>query len=110
MSKFIVRTLASLVAASAFCLSIAGTAHATNTGACSVTSVALDDRLILTCGGSTYYAFTNNDSCGSTSTEKMKMWESMALSAMLAGKQIEIWYTNPVGCGVPVFTWLKVRN
>jgi hypothetical protein len=111
MSRFVTRVLVSLAAASAFSLSISGTARADNPGRCAVTSISLDGRLMVDCGGNTYYAFSEGGgNCGNSPMDRIKVWESMAMSAMLSGKQLEVYYTIPSGCSVRIFTWMRVNN
>jgi hypothetical protein len=112
MSKSLKRVLASTVAAVVFTLALSGSAKADRVNGCSITSVALDGddpsfRLVIGCDGIAYY--TNpGGACPTASTAAVRLWESMAMAAMLAGKKVNLYYATLNGCPVRTLQMLEV--
>lgn len=102
MSKFITRLLISVIGISAFCLSASSEAKADTVNSCTVSIIGLDfgglgPRLKVLCDGKWYY--TNPSSpCPSATMDQVKLWESMAMTAMLSGKKINISYPTLGTC------------
>jgi hypothetical protein len=80
-----------------------GTAHATTAvkGNCKVTAVAFDQHLFVTCANDSalYFGYTSAEkpSCSSPTTvtiDTLKIWQSMLLSAMLAGRPVDLYFAT----------------
>lgn len=73
-----------------------------STGQCKVYDVSTDSnatRVLLHCYDDSSLYITNEAACPaspaiSPSTEQVKLWESMIMAALLAGKKITIWYND----------------
>ena len=82
-----------------------GTAQAATLSNCQPSLVDLDfhgapnsSRLRIFCTADNTSYYTNpNSSCPAASVDMVKMWESIATSALMSGKKLNITYTS---CGV----------
>jgi hypothetical protein len=112
MSKSVKRILASALAAVVFALALSGSAAADQVNGCSISSIGLDGddpsfRLTFVCDGNLYY--TNpGGSCPTASTNAVRLWESMAMAAMLAGKKVNLYYAALGTCTVRTLQMLEV--
>ena len=112
MSKSLQRVLVSTLAAVAFVFALSGAARADKVNGCSISSIALDGddpsfRLTFVCDGNLYYA-NPGDGCPTASTAAVRLWESMAMAAMLAGKKVNIYYAALGTCPVRTLQMLEV--
>lgn len=79
---------------------------------CTVTGVEYDGRLMIDCSGDSnrYYGYASSStSCVVAGADKVKVWESMLLSAMIAGKTVNLTYeTAPAtaSCGRALYSVL----
>ena len=77
-----------------------GDAHALST-TCTVTHVGWSPTnggtLQVACGGIWFYGFGSHGSCNVQDVETRKQWSSLAQSATLTGRQININYTSCSG-------------
>jgi hypothetical protein len=112
MSKSAVRVLASTLVAFAFALALSGSAKADSVNGCSISSIGLDEggyglRLTFVCDGNLYY--TNpGGGCPTVSNEAARLWENMAMAAMLAGKKVNLYYAPLGACTVRTLGMLEV--
>ena len=95
-SRLFFRPLFMLAVVAALAFGASSSARAAVDSPCSIGIIGLDQngerlRLKVQCDGGWYYTNTGA-SCASTSNELVKMWESMAMSAMLAGKKVNVHY------------------
>jgi hypothetical protein len=107
MIKLATRTFAALLVAIGLYIATPGTAHAAGGVTCSVNHIEYDGRLIVNCDNVSYYANISGTNCGNPSLDTIKLWESMAASAMLSGKKIWIWVTD---CATKNFSSLRIIN
>jgi len=112
MSKSVKRILVSALAAVVFALALSGSAKADGVSGCSISSIGLDGddpsfRLTFVCDGNLYY--TNpGGSCPTASTDAVRLWENMAMAAMLAGKKVNLYYAALGACTVRTLQMLEV--
>ena len=113
MSKSVKRLLVSALVAIAFALALSGSAAADMVG-CSIATIGLDEgpyglRMSLVCDGILYY--TNpGGSCPQASAEAVRLWENMAMAAMLTGKKVNIYYAPLGACTVRTIQFLEVAK
>jgi hypothetical protein len=113
-----------IIAAFAVALSIGALspeASAAVVNGCAVSSVQADQsansapRLTIVCSGSTYIANAGGPfqggSCSAVSADLTKIWQSLATSAFLAGKHLNIAY-NPANssCNFNLISFLTIVN
>jgi hypothetical protein len=108
--------LAFVLLASSFAVSSSAHADTTVTN-CSATLVYYDNspRLRVDCGGVAYYGLgTAWTGCSSTvSTDTLKIWETMATSALLSGKRMNVSFNTQTGTcsnGAKTLTGLTLVN
>lgn len=109
--------LAALVLALAATISFASDAQAVEVNGCTVGRVAYDGspRVAIDCGGTFYYGYGSAWSgCSNTvSVDTLKTWESMAASALLSGKRLNIGYVTQTGScatGAKTLTHVDIVN
>ena len=112
MSKSVKRLLVSALVAIAVVLAPSGSAKAEGVNGCSISSIGLDEggyglRLTFVCDGNLYY--TNpGGSCPTVSNEAARLWENMAMAAMLASKKVNLYYAPLGACTVRTLGMLEV--
>jgi hypothetical protein len=99
-------------------VSIASTADAapTTQDRCIVSDIAIDGtgaqtRLITTCGGAQFIAIVSSSTCLTRSLDNIKLFESMLMSAFLAGKKATLVYEPPTStCGSNMIYQVVIKD
>lgn len=109
MKKTIVQALMTVIAATMITVGAVSPAKAAGSAVtCSVSNVAVDWRLNVACSGKWYNSYIEADGkCPAQPINSIRMWETMALSAMLAGKSVQL-YVETTAEGCTRFTSLQV--
>ena len=112
MSKSVKRLLVSALVAIAVVLAPSGSAKAEGVNGCSISSIGLDEggyglRLTFVCDGNLYYT-NQGGSCPTVSNEAARLWENMAMAAMLASKKVNLYYAPLGACTVRTLGMLEV--
>ncbi len=118
MTKLLGTKLALSITAFAITLAAgAGSASAAGPGAtmaCTLVGVSADNsaspmRTTLSClSDANLYSTGYGGTCPAISLELQKLWESMAMAALLSGKKLNIWWNDT--CGSRAITSIQLAN